>query len=205
MTKCVKKRKTNLYRTFSTVLLNRYQAVHPAYCVCVCVHVLVCSLYVHGKRSMCGPCLMLLLSKPPDEDAFQSDHTTQMLRLAWGNHTLRDWRLKGVHHHWAQSKFFSNRDETGKICTQISRMLELHLAVQFLECGWMSLWCCYDKNVHKNNRGFCRVFFFLMSEALGFRWWAISVQVPTYLLRSHSTRKVSFKSDSESRSNEYYG
>lgn len=54
--------------------------------------------------------LRLLLFKPPDEDAFQSDHRTQMLRLAWWNHT-QDWRLRGVHHHWAQSKLFSILDE----------------------------------------------------------------------------------------------
>ena len=36
---------------------------------------------------MCGPCLGCYFLKPPVEATFQSDHTTKMLRLAWGNHT----------------------------------------------------------------------------------------------------------------------
>lgn len=46
--------------------------------------------------------LRLLLSEPPDEDAFQSNQTTQLLKLVCGN----------VHHHWAESKLFFPPDET---------------------------------------------------------------------------------------------
>lgn len=84
--------------------------------------------------------LRLLRSKPPDEDAFQSDHTTQMLRLAGGNHTQKDWRLRGGHQRWAWSKFFSTHDETGhywKNCAQISPNVRTVLSCSV--CGVLSL------------------------------------------------------------------
>lgn len=51
--------------------------------------------------------LGLLLFKPPDEEAFQSDHRTQMLRLARRNHTQSNWRLRGIR----ISKIFSTTEE----------------------------------------------------------------------------------------------
>lgn len=92
-------------------------AKHVPYCMfcilimCFCVCVSLCSLCYAGRGSVWSM-LALLLFKPPDEEAFQSDHRIQMLRLAWGNHTKRGWHLRGYHHHWAQSKLFSTPDET---------------------------------------------------------------------------------------------
>lgn len=98
--------------------------------LCVCVP--MSSLYV--LRNMCGPCPGCCSLKPPDEDAFQSDRRTQMLRLARGKHTQRGWRLRGVHHHWAQSKLFSSPDEAShywkKYCIK-QPLLELCLVLVF--------------------------------------------------------------------------
>lgn len=78
-------------------------------CMCVFVCVSLSALCVCWLNEVC---VVHAEVETPDEDAFQSDHTPQMLRSVWGNHTQRHWRLKGIHHHRTQSKLFSTHDET---------------------------------------------------------------------------------------------
>lgn len=106
MTGPVKKKKgllNVLSLDVAAVLPNRCHTVSSARRVIMglCVHIsCVLSLCELGKRNVWSM-LGLLLFKPPDEEAFQSDYRTQMLRLARRNHTQSKWRLGGIHPHWA--------------------------------------------------------------------------------------------------------
>lgn len=92
--------RTVAFRTFALFRTNCgsshvWQVPFCSFCILcdpgfVCGLILASSLCVLGKRKYVWSVLKLLFLQPPDEDAFQSAHRTQMLRLAWGNHTLRE-------------------------------------------------------------------------------------------------------------------
>lgn len=172
-------------------------------CLCLCIPVFSLLCWQKCVVHACS-------AEPADEEAFQSDHRTQMLRLAWGNHTQRDWHLRGYHHHWAQSKLFSTPMRptiTGKMLYKSCPMVELCLAVLFVECEWMSPWCyammgLWDVEIEMQKLWiFQLTVFFQTSDASDCKWWAVHLQVPTYLRRSNSSRKVLFKSNTEFRTN----